>query len=91
MASDAFPPLKSASGGALWIATALLVRIFYRLVAMADNAITSCFYLQEYKSSRKDEKAFAEYLQQSIACVIASVVKNGDLASLEQHVQRLNM
>ena len=59
-------------------------------VSMADNAITSCFHLQEYKSSGKDEKAFAEYLQQSVACVIASVVKNVDLASLEQHVQSLN-
>jgi len=46
--------------------------------------------LKEFKSSGKDEKAFANYLQQSVACVIASVVKNGDLPSLELHVQRLN-
>jgi len=46
--------------------------------------------LKEFKSSGKDEKAFANYLQQSVACVIASVVKNGDLTSLEPHVQQLN-
>jgi len=65
-AADAFPPLKSAAGGALWIAKAL----------------------QEFKSSGKDEKAFADYLQEKVARVI--VTANGDLASLEPHVQALN-
>jgi len=46
--------------------------------------------LKEFKSSGKDEKPFANYLQQSVACVIASVVKNGDIPSLDPHVQQLN-
>ena len=46
--------------------------------------------LKEFKSSSKAEKAFADYILQSVACVIASVVKNGDLLSLEPHVQQLN-
>ena len=45
---------------------------------------------KEFKSSGKDEKAFADYLQENVARVIASATANGDLASLEQHVQVLN-
>ena len=47
--------------------------------------------LKNYKSSNKDEKAFADYLQNKVAHVIASVVKDGEyVASLEPHVQELN-
>jgi hypothetical protein len=55
---------------------------------MFTKILRSC--VKEFKSSGKDEKAFANYLQQSVACVIASVVNNRDLPSLEPHVQQLN-
>lgn len=67
-AADVFPPLKSAAGGALWIAQ----------------------LLEDFKSSGKDEKEFADYLRENVARVIASVTANGDLASLEPLVQALN-
>ena len=47
--------------------------------------------LKDYKSSNEDEKAFADYLQNKVAHVIASVVKDGEyVTSLEPHVQELN-
>ena len=47
--------------------------------------------LKDYKSSNKDEKTFADYLQNKVAHVIASVVKDGEyVAPLEPHVQELN-
>ena len=47
--------------------------------------------LKNYKSSNKDEKAFADYLQNKVAHVIASVVKEREhVASLDPLVQELN-
>jgi hypothetical protein len=45
---------------------------------------------KDFNSGGKYEKAFTDYLQENVACVIASVTANGGLASLEPHVQALN-
>lgn len=69
--ADAFPPLKSATGGALWISIAIKVCILK--ILMRCRHFSMRYGPQEFKSNQKEWIEFAEYIEQAIACVVASV------------------
>jgi len=88
MVADACPPLKSVSGGALWISKTLKVCTILTTYWQFTEIVP--LGRKEYKASGEDDKAFAEYLEHRVACAIASEVKNGDPMTLETHVEQLN-
>jgi hypothetical protein len=66
--ADAFPPLKSAAGGALHIAELVVVRSIY----LCDPSIMPMvvLYAQQFKSNKKEWASFAQHIQDTLACII---------------------
>ena len=87
--ADAFPPLKSAAGGALHIAELVVVRIY-----LCDPSVMLIvvIYAQQFKSNKKEWARFAQYIQDTLACIIRFLPDvNQPRGDLMQNMKMLNL
>jgi len=87
--ADAFPPLKSAAGGALHIAELVLVRIY---LCVPSVMLIFVLYVQQFKSNKKEWASFAQYIKDTLACIIR-FLPDGDQPKddLMQNMKKLNL
>lgn len=84
MATDAFPPLQSAAGGALYIATTVKVGVL-----CPRARIFAHYAVQKFKSNQKEWVAFGQYTQDALAAVLADFPTNGARDDLVRDTERL--
>jgi hypothetical protein len=89
--ADAFPPLKSAAGDALHIAELVVVRISGYLCHPSVMLIVVP-YAQQFKSNKKEWASFAQYINDTLACIIQFLPDvNQPRGDLIQNMKKLNL
>jgi len=87
--ADAFPPLKSAAGGALHIAELVVVRIY---LCHPSVMLIVVLYAQQFKSNKKEWASFAQYIKDTLACIIQFLPDvNQPRGDLIQNMKKLNL
>ena len=87
--ADAFPPLKSAAGGALHIAELVVVRIYLCSPFVLLNVV---LYAQQFKSNKKEWASFAQFIKDTLACIIQFLPGvNQSRGDLMQNMKKLNL
>lgn len=86
--TDAFPPLRSAADGALWVATN--VKVCPRCFQQESRKWVSST-AQTSKHAKAEWAAFANYVQQGVACALLVASKDAAPMSpaLEAHLRIL--
>jgi len=87
--ADAFPPLKSVTGGALHIAELVVVRIY-----LCDPSVMLIvvLYTQQFKSNKKEWASFSQYINDTLACIIRFLPDvNQPRSDLVQNMKKLNL
>jgi hypothetical protein len=86
-AGDAYPPLRSVASSALWISRNVKVHILDSL----DKHAVLILFGQTNKHAKAEWTAFANYIQQGVACVIVVASKDSSTVSpsLEAHLSAL--
>jgi hypothetical protein len=87
--ADAFPPLKSATGGILHIAELVVVHIY-----LCDPSVMLIvvLYTQQFKSNKQEWASFAQYINDTLACMIQFLLDvNQPRGDLVQNIKKLNL